>query len=150
MILGRKRDLEYDSRQTSNLDVLRRQQIQNITSHIHGTVDATVALENLPVLVHQELLKVPDHIPGGDGAPRNVLELFQRGGYSWAAILEPREYWVDLGRISVHGRLGKQGKSRREPVSRSHILETVQDLVIITRFLIEKVRAREAQDNKIA
>lgn len=107
---------------------------------VDGREGAAVAAEGLPLRPNKELLKVPGHIGAAHRAPNDELGIGHEGK---RVIIRVGELVFQVGEdrmlvLTVHLTLLDKGKGRLESTPGADILETVQDLLILTVLLGEE------------
>lgn len=111
---------------------------------VYGLEGAAVASERLPLWPDEELLEVPGHIGAAHWAPNDELGI---GHERKRVIVGVGELVLQVGEdrmlvLTIHLTLLGQGKGGLEPTPRADVLETVQDLLILT-VLLGKEEDRE-------
>lgn len=108
--------------------------------NVDGGEGAAVASEGLPLWPDKELLKVPGHIRAAHWAPNDELGI--RHERKWV-IIGVGELVLQVGEdrvliLTIHLTLLGKGEGGLESTPRADILETVQDLLILTVLLGEE------------
>lgn len=101
---------------------------------------AAVASEGLSLRPNEELLKVPGHIGAAHRAPNDELGI---GHERERVIVRVGELVLQVGEdrvlvLPIHLTLLDKGKGGLESTPRADVLETVQDLLILTILLGEE------------
>ena len=108
--------------------------------NVEGGEGAAVAAEGLPLRPDEELLKVPGHVGAPHWAPNDELGI--RHERKWV-IVRVGELVLQVGEdrmlvLTIHLTLLDKGKGGLESTPRADMLETVQDLLILTVLLGEE------------
>lgn len=117
---------------------------------VDGGEGAAVAAEGLPLRPNKELLEVPGHIAAAHWAPNDELGISHER--EWV-IVRVGKLVLQVGEdrmlvLTVHLTLLDKGEGGLEATPRADVLETVQDLLILTVLLMSKLVARKAKNHQ--
>jgi len=112
----------------------------------HGVQGRGSSGDDMTGLVDQEGLPVPRDVTALDGrVHQGVRRERVRGG--WTMLLEVSVQGSLAGPVDVD--LGEELEVGHELSSRPHVLHSVQDLRLCTRFLVMELVAGETQDDEV-
>lgn len=112
----------------------------DVRLNVDGREGTAVAAEGLPLRPNKELLKVPGHVRAAHRAPNDELGVGHEG--KWV-IIRVGELVLQVGEdrmlvLTIHLTLLDKSESGLESTPGADILETVQDLLILTVLLGEE------------